>query len=174
MGQDGNEPQALTVQYSDADVLECREYVDLRDMRRMTQQQAADELGYTRRTLYNRLDYWTRGGLLQKIRQETIAARIEEFESTQNYVLENWPAIVHRAVELALAARSEYVSLQAAQWLKEAFIDPALAEVEKPSTAEENYAKALELLDPLEIVPVKVIETRVVRAKRPPQDESPA
>lgn len=170
MTQDSPEPTALTIPYTDAEMLECREYVELRDVRRLTQEQAAAELGYTRRTLYHRLDYWTRGGLLQKIRQEAVAARIEEFESTQNYVLEHWPAIVHRAVELALSARSEYVSLQAAQWLKEAFVDPALAEVEKPSTAEENYAKALALLDPLEIVPIKVIETKVVRGKRLPQD----
>jgi transposase-like protein len=140
----------------EADLMQCAKYVELAEFEHKPITQVAVEMGIGRATLYRWRNRWKQSGLLKKTRKALMEIMIEDSVATDNYVLQQWDAVVRRVVEIATDPEANHnASIKAAEFLQEFFMTRLMAQADEPGVEEIEFVKVTEG-DPKKFSPTDV------------------
>lgn len=131
---------------------ECMAYVMLfeRDPG-MTNDEAANELGISVRSLYYRISSWKQSGLLDRVRGIVSDRKMEAIELAILEVVGEWPSVILRQLDDAVNAKRPNDRRQAAKFLAENVIVPWMQRQPDPGTEEKRYVEKEQNFNPMEI-----------------------
>lgn len=135
----------MRVAANDEDFVRCMTYITLREQGpQMAMKDIAThfEVDYT--TLRRWVIEWDKTHLLQKCRMVLMVPIVEDITATNLRALTEWGEIFDRQLQTAKSGKSDKTSLEAAMWLYDAFVHPALEERENPGAAELAYIEQIE------------------------------
>lgn len=128
----------LPEELNDEAVVRAVQYLFLKD-EHYTMHDIAAAFGITKPTIYAWVAKWEAEGVMDRARYFWLFPKIQEIYAIRRRVLDSWGEVMARVLRTAISGRSDKTSLEAAMWLKDAFIDPAL-EASQDSFAEAAWA----------------------------------
>lgn len=127
----------------DEEFLRCMQYLQWREVdSKLTKVQIANRFGVHRNTLNGWLIKWENSGLLRRCRQVFLKPRVEEIQNAVDAILDDWPNVLMKQLQTAKNGKSEKISLEAAIWLHEAIVQPAIEAKEDEGQAEMIYIQS--------------------------------
>jgi len=149
----------------DEDVLRAGRYLYLKESG-YSIEEITHDLGWSSRTsLYKWVDKWTKSGAMAKAKSKFLEPKAEMIYGAISKVLDHWPAVLNRVLVTALSSQSDRVSLEAAAWLHERVVAPALAAQENAGTAESAYANRIKDLLPNVVASPKFLTAKAKEAE---------
>lgn len=145
--------------YSHDEYFDCLNYVQIAENNpvRLSQEEIASELGITRQGLHKMKRRWSNDGLLPAVRQIVSTIRLEQVQESHARVLAAWGDIIERQIHIARDAKSDKNANDAAHWLHEAIIKPALDAKVENGADEIHFIESvfadMDSLDPLSLSP---------------------
>jgi hypothetical protein len=138
-----NEELIKSVMNSAADdkhFLKCLDYVRLRETRRnMTHKEVASYFNVSVNTILSWQIQWTQSGLLNRCRRLLAIPASEEVKVANISIMRDWPAILERQRQIATTGKSDKNATDAAKWLFEIIINPAMEASQDPGIEETDY-----------------------------------
>jgi hypothetical protein len=165
--QEERQQEVIVIQ-TDDEIIRAGTYLMMRDMGD-TMMVIAERFGYsTRQGMYDLVARWDKSGVLAKAREQFIVPKYEEVKVAYSNVLNNWPKVIARVLNIALYSDSDRVGVEAAAWLKQNVVDPELASRLDAGAAEMAFARRSGDSNPLEITLPKLMAKSVPNIKTPP------
>lgn len=146
--------QITFIDMTDTDVVQAGQYLYMKETLKKSKQEIAEFFGYKHRnSVYDLEQKWRDNGALEKARIMMNAPKIEDIRAVHGEVLDQWGNIVRTIMRVALHGKGERAKLEAAMWLHQTIIKPAMEEggVGK-GQAEADYANRVGSFNPNEIV----------------------
>ncbi len=135
-------PDELRTSEVKEDILQAMWYFHYRLTEHYTMQQTAEALGWTHRdTVYKALARWKKNGAFQKAEEIIVLPQIVEAQLANQKVIQQWPEVINRQLDIAIHSRSDMNSTQAANFLKEQVYDDIMEKVAEAGANESAYAK---------------------------------
>lgn len=127
----------------DEEFLRCMQYLQWREFDgKLSKIDIAERFGVHRNTLNAWIIKWENSGLLRRCRQVFLKPRVEEIQNAIDAILDDWPNVLMKQLYTAKNGRSEKISLEAAIWLHDAVVQPALDAKEDEGQAEMVYIQS--------------------------------
>ena len=143
----------ITIDTADTDVVQAAQYLYMKEQLKKTKQEIAEFFGYKHRnSVYDLLAKWNENGALEKARIMMNQPKAEEIRSVYSEILEQWPQVMRTILRIALHSRSDRNKLEAAMWLNQEIVRPALESGAEKGQAEADYASRAQAFNPNEIV----------------------
>lgn len=143
---------------SDPEVMKAATYLVLRDQKQTMEQIAAAFNYNNRSSMYYQVSRWEEDGVLEKARRIYLVPKEAEIQAATDRVLGQWPAIIDKAVKIALHSRSDHNALEAIVWLENTVVRPALEKQRGEGNSEMKYAKKDKLASPMIITTPKFLQ----------------
>ena len=129
----------------DKDFLRCLEYVKLREVRKgMKRQEVADYFEIHINSLDLWISKWTKSGLINRCRRIIAIPSAEEVRVVEGELMQEWPKIIRRQKDTAMYGKSDKNALEAATWLYENFVKPAMEQQVDAGVDELDYISSVE------------------------------
>lgn len=146
-------PVEIVEAHDDPDFITCLRYIQHVEMERKTEVSFAELMEVTPVTIWRWKVAWTRSGLLAKTRQVLGMALFEDVIVANRRAIREWNGLLEEAINLAKTSSSNFVRLQAIQWLYEKIIQPEMEKQQDSGSAESEFIDRItqnpEALDPL-------------------------
>lgn len=128
----------------DAHFLKCMDYVVLRETRNnMSQAAVAQYFNVSAETIRRWQIEWTQSGLLQKCRRILSISTVEEVRAAEYNIMRAWPAILERQKQTAINGKSDHNALEAARFLYEVIVQPAMDAAGEAGIDELDYIETI-------------------------------
>jgi len=159
----------------DPDFLICLEYIQHVELERKSDTSFAEYKGVVPSTVWRWKVQWTRSGLLMKTRQVLGLALFEDVIVANRRAIREWNHLLDHAIALAKDSRSDFVRLQAIQWVYSQIVQPEMEKQQSSGSVEDEYIKRItqnpKALDPLAFArPPDPIDSEDERLTDPPTD----
>jgi len=109
----------------------------------------------TRQGLHKRVRRWENDGVIEAASKILYSVLLDNIVAKNAQIVSTWPEILQRVAEIALKSKSDYVALQAADWLFEHIIDPAQQEQDGVGRDELYHTISEWDIDPQKIITPK-------------------
>jgi len=130
------------------DIVDAITYLDLSHNRRMTMTEIGVEMKLgTRQNVYNYLKRWRSNGAFQIAEEVVFLPTIVQSAVASQAVVQSWPLIVNRIIEVAVNGRSDKTAVEAAIFLQ-GINDKIVEGVSDAGAPEQAYAARAPDLSP--------------------------
>jgi hypothetical protein len=133
--------------YTQEDLAYALEFLMLREEGK-TIEEIGDAWGISRRQVYNRVKAYNESGAMATAHDVFMVPRIEAISAAVDRVLYEWPSILDNIVRIAKDSKGKLTALEAAKWLHDVIVVPAVEAKVREGAPESAYASRSGDFDP--------------------------